>query len=311
MPHVTFYSKAGKSIGGIYFGTKEEAAASKTMNLNYMTSSALDEIVITAQETSIDPATKIQTAKGDARCRVGEISVQAAELVCDPKAQQLRIRGPFTLLLGSGKKHSSTSPESSAVLDLATGKLTTSGTHVTEIITSPAMKQASTPNPAAAQAAELRKAPARQYDFNKANLGDVLRYLATDAGMHFISLSEDNPTSHKMITFSIKASPYEVLETICRANGLVMGMEQGRWLFRDYDAKEVLVKSYVLNKPGMNIDVLTKDIESLLSAGEAKSAVVFNKDTGSFKITTSRLQHSWVGAYFQGLNTTAQTADVR
>lgn len=37
MPHVTFYdSKTHQSIGGIYFGTPEEAAMSKRMKLNYL-----------------------------------------------------------------------------------------------------------------------------------------------------------------------------------------------------------------------------------------------------------------------------------
>jgi beta-lactamase regulating signal transducer with metallopeptidase domain len=264
LPHVTFYSKAGKSFGGIYFGTKAEAAESKKLNLNYLTTSAetktapttdfiktklneiiipsvkfqgasveeaieylriktrelspgptapgvsiiyrqsnppskaaismdlkdvplgealryvvelaslkmiiqpyavligpvddpvfaksatapvvpdpsgkLGEIVITAQETSTDPATEIQTAKGDARCQVGDTSIQAAELVFDRKTHRLKIHGPFTIISGGNQKHSSTSSESSAVLDLTSGKLTTSGPHETKILTPPASK---------------------------------------------------------------------------------------------------------------------------------------------------------------------------
>ncbi|OYW77272.1 MAG: hypothetical protein B7Z37_05065 [Verrucomicrobia bacterium 12-59-8] len=40
LPHISFYSKAGKSFGGIYFGTAAEAAESESLNLSYMTASA-------------------------------------------------------------------------------------------------------------------------------------------------------------------------------------------------------------------------------------------------------------------------------
>jgi len=58
--------------------------------------------------------------------------------------------------------------------------------------------------------------------FSKSNLGDVLRFLATDAKISFISLPEDSPESSRVITFSINASPFSVLETLCKANGLAL-----------------------------------------------------------------------------------------
>lgn len=95
-------------------------------------------------------------------------------------------------------------------------------------------------------AANLRQAPAEQYDFSQALLGDVLRFLATDAAIPFISLPEDSAESSKLTTFSIKASPFAVLETICQANGLSLIYENNIWYFRPADDRELLGKSYTI-----------------------------------------------------------------
>ena len=101
------------------------------------------------------------------------------------------------------------------------------------------------PDKFAAVAQELRNAPPMQYDFSKSNLGDVLRFLATDAKISFISLPEDSPESSRVITFSINASPFSVLETLCKANGLALLPEDnGMWYIRSADDKELLGKSY-------------------------------------------------------------------
>jgi beta-lactamase regulating signal transducer with metallopeptidase domain len=82
------------------------------------------------------------------------------------------------------------------------------------------------------KAKELRRAAPQQYDFVRAHLGDVLRYIATDAGIPFISLPDDQPITRKAITFSLRSSPFEVLETICRTHGLVLHLDQDVWQFR-------------------------------------------------------------------------------
>lgn len=340
LPHVTFYDTlTHKPFGGIYFGTEAEAAESRALDLSYMTSSAqkkaassalnphdkLGEIVITAKETSIDPTTEIQTAKGDARCQVGDTSIQAAELICDRKAHQLKIRGPFTIISGGSQKHSSTSSESSAVLDLASGKLTTSGAHVTEILTPPATKaQASSPiaqpspNAAELKAAELRKARPQQYDFAKANLGDVLRFLATDASINFISLPDDNPINQKLVTFSINSSPFGVLETLCRANGLVLALDQNRWFIRVADDATLVTKEYALPKTQASIETILKDISTVIESGETKPvadtlrpSATFKKEQNSVSVKATRLQHTWISAYFQGLGSSAQSGKTK
>ncbi|WP_395743636.1 M56 family metallopeptidase [Prosthecobacter sp.] len=319
LPHVTLYDREHQPIGGIYFGSTKEAADSRAFQLNYMTPSASGEIVITAQETSIDPATKIQTAKGDARCKVGEISIQAAELVCDPRAQQLKIRGPFTLMLGSGKKHSSTSSESSAVLDLASGKLTTMGPHETEIVTTPATNQVtSRAVEAELKAAELRKARPQQYDFNKAILGDVVRFLATDARIDFIALPDDNPIGQRLTTFSLRGSPFEVLETICRANSLMLVLDHERWLIRPSDDADLIEKHYSLPETRAGVEDILRDITLLLGSEEARPAkglprpsVAFDKEKNSFSVKGTRLQQTWIAGYFTGLSGLAQARNAK
>ncbi len=82
------------------------------------------------------------------------------------------------------------------------------------------------------KAKELRRAAPQQYDFVRANLGDVLRYIATDAGIPFIALPDDQPITRKAITFSLRSSPFEVLETLCRTHGLILHLDQDVWQFR-------------------------------------------------------------------------------
>lgn len=97
-----------------------------------------------------------------------------------------------------------------------------------------------------AMASGLRQAEATQYDFSQAMLGDVIRFLATDSGVPFISLPQDSPEASKLTTFSIKASPFAVLETVCRANGLSVIYENGIFYFRPSDDRELIGKSYII-----------------------------------------------------------------
>jgi hypothetical protein len=95
-----------------------------------------------------------------------------------------------------------------------------------------------------AVASRLRSAQPQQYDFSKAMLADVLRFLATDAGISFFSLPDDSELGSKLITFSINASPFKVLETLCRANGLAILPDNDIWYIRPADDRELEGKSY-------------------------------------------------------------------
>ncbi|MCX6848925.1 MAG: hypothetical protein NTY98_08385 [Verrucomicrobia bacterium] len=171
---------------------------------------------------------------------------------------------------------------------------------------------------AEAKAAELRKARPQQYDFAKANLGDVLRFLATDAGINFISLPDDSPINQKLMTFSINSSPFEVLETLCRANGLVLALDQNRWFIRVADDSALVTKEYALPKTQASIETILKDISTVIEGDETKPvadapqpSVTFKKEQNSVSVKATRLQHTWISAYFQGLSSSAQSSKTK
>jgi beta-lactamase regulating signal transducer with metallopeptidase domain len=163
------------------------------------------------------------------------------------------------------------------------------------------------------KAAELRRAKPQQYDFAKAVLGDVIRFLATDAGIRFFSLPEDHPTSQRLITFSLRSSPFEVLETICRANGVVLVLDQNVWYARTADDAALVRKSYALPKTPASAETILSDIRTLLNvpatntgtstqgAKKAGPEVTFKEAENSVHVVATRLQHMWVDGYFKGL----------
>lgn len=95
-----------------------------------------------------------------------------------------------------------------------------------------------------AEATRLRAKPARLYEFSKALLCDVIRFLATDCEISFFSLPDGSPEGEKLITFSLTASPFQALETLCKANGLALVIDGGIWYIRPADDKELLGRAY-------------------------------------------------------------------
>jgi type II secretory pathway component GspD/PulD (secretin) len=103
------------------------------------------------------------------------------------------------------------------------------------------------------EAGRLRLAAPQQYDFSKAMLSDVLRFLATDAGISFFSLPDDSADGARLITFSIKSSPFQVLETLCKANGLAIIPDNGIWYIRPADDRELIGKSYEIKNNAVEL----------------------------------------------------------
>ncbi|MDP1590660.1 MAG: hypothetical protein Q8M07_23100 [Prosthecobacter sp.] len=191
------------------------------------------------------------------------------------------------------------------------------------------------------KAAELRRAKPQMYDFTKAPLGDVLRFLATDAGINFFALPDDNPINQKLVTFSIRASPFAALESLCRANGAVLVFDQDRWFIRAADdptqigkvhvlpptqaSVETIAddpgqigKGYVLPQTQASVETILKDISSILGGDETKPvadkpqpSVQFKKEQNSVYVKATRLQHTWVSAYLRGLSSSAQSATAK
>ena len=174
------------------------------------------------------------------------------------------------------------------------------------------------PSAAAAMAAELRQASPHQYDFDKAKLGDVLRFIATDAGIEFYALPDDNPINQKLVTFNIRSSPFSVLETLCWANGLIMVFDHAHWLIREATDADQFMQTYRLPKTKADTETILKDISSLLGGSEnnpvaesLQTNVVFKQNDHSFHVKATRLQHTWVSAYFKGLSSSAQSGNTK
>ncbi len=139
----------------------------------------------------------------------------------------------------------------------------------------------------------LRDAPPQQYDFAKSNLGDVLRFLATDAKISFISLPDSAPEANMIITFSIYGSPFQVLETLCKANALSLIPENGMWYIRPADDRELIGRAYAVKNNAE--ELVTKQSVSAGSSnstqqGSIQSAAVdLQGAQDTFKVARSEL----------------------
>ena len=109
------------------------------------------------------------------------------------------------------------------------------GISQSQLETSPAFEKA---------ANSLRKAPTKKYDFNRASVRDVLRFLADDAEIDFVALPEDGNDSAKLITFSLNKSPFAALETIAKMNGVSLIYEDEVWHMRPLSDKSLIARTY-------------------------------------------------------------------
>ncbi|MDF1812563.1 MAG: hypothetical protein P1V20_10120 [Verrucomicrobiales bacterium] len=96
-------------------------------------------------------------------------------------------------------------------------------------------------------ASPLRSAPARQYNFSKAVMSDVMRLMAEDAGISFFGLPDGGDGSERMVTFTINAAPFTALETLAKANGVSLIHENGIWYLRPANDSELIGRIYEIN----------------------------------------------------------------
>ena len=90
----------------------------------------------------------------------------------------------------------------------------------------------------------LRSAPIKEYEFDKASVRDVLRFLADDAGIDFVAMPEEGNDGAKLITFSLKKSPFSALETIAKMNGVTLVYEDEIWHMRPLSDKSLIARTY-------------------------------------------------------------------
>lgn len=90
----------------------------------------------------------------------------------------------------------------------------------------------------------LRSAPTKEYEFDRASVRDVLRFLADDAGIDFVAMPEEGNDGAKLITFSLKKSPFSALETIAKMNGVTLVYEDDIWHMRPLSDKSLIARTY-------------------------------------------------------------------
>ncbi len=100
-----------------------------------------------------------------------------------------------------------------------------------------------------AAAARLRRLPAKMFTFDRASLRDVLRYLADEAGLPFVGLPETETANRRLVTFTMEASPFTALESVCSENDVRLHFENGVWFMRSVDEqRERRIKEEEENK---------------------------------------------------------------
>ena len=97
-----------------------------------------------------------------------------------------------------------------------------------------------------AAARPLRNAPSEKFVFSQARLSDILRMLAAEAGINFISLPGDVEDASRLVTFTFEMSPFGALETLAQDNGiaLVYNQTNSLWSLKPSNSSELVAKSY-------------------------------------------------------------------
>ena len=142
-------------------------------------------------------------------------------------------------------------------------------------------------------AKSLRSAPIKEYEFDKASVRDVLRFLADDAGIDFVAMPEEGNDGAKLITFSLRKSPFSALETIAKMNGVTLVYEDDIWHMRPLSDKSLIARTY-------KIRFNTGEINN--SSGNSISGVTSNSNRTSFNGSSTGYNGS---SYSSGNNLTS------
>tara|TARA_R110002096_G_scaffold28985_18_gene87541 strand:- start:851 stop:3268 length:2418 start_codon:yes stop_codon:yes gene_type:complete len=118
-----------------------------------------------------------------------------------------------------------------------------------------------------AAASRLRNTPPRQYAFSKANLSDVMRFMAEDAGIGFFGLPDDTDGSDRLVTFTLNASPFMALETLAKANGVSLIHDSGIWYLRPANDQELIGRIYEITYNAQELVTKNTQAGSISSSG--------------------------------------------
>ncbi len=95
-----------------------------------------------------------------------------------------------------------------------------------------------------AEAMPLRNAVPGEYRFTEARLSDALQLLADEAGISFFSLPADSDIGNRLVTFTIRSSPFLAMETLAKANGVALIFENGIWYLRPENDTHLIGRVY-------------------------------------------------------------------
>jgi hypothetical protein len=148
-----------------------------------------------------------------------------------------------------------------------------------------------------AAANRLREAAPGEYKFSEARLGDVLQLLADEAGLSFFSLPSDSEVAQRMVTFTIHSSPFLALETLAKANGIALILENGIWYLRPENDTNLIGRVYQIqynsqeqiktNSTGGNTGTVAQN--STGTSTTSSSSIDLQGATASFEVEPSRL----------------------
>ncbi|MGY8688391.1 MAG: hypothetical protein ACKVHP_11755, partial [Verrucomicrobiales bacterium] len=118
----------------------------------------------------------------------------------------------------------------------------------------------------------LRNATEVPFRFSQARLSDVLRMLADEAGINFISLPSDQTDASRLVTFTFEMSPFAALETMAQDNGIALVYNnRGFWSLKASNSSELVAKSYYIQH-NTKEKIEVSDSSSGSSSGSSSSS---------------------------------------
>ena len=154
-----------------------------------------------------------------------------------------------------------------------------------QLATSPLYEKAAQP---------LRSAPIKEYEFDKASVRDVLRFLADDSGIDFVAMPEEGNDGAKLITFSLKKSPFSALETIAKMNGVTLVYEDEIWHMRPLSDKSLIARTYKIR---FNTGEINNSSGSSISNGQSTNfGSSYNGSTSGYNSGSSYSNGNYNGS---------------
>jgi hypothetical protein len=147
----------------------------------------------------------------------------------------------------------------------------------------------------------LRSAPVKEYDFDRASVRDVLRFLADDANIDFVAMPEEGNDGAKLITFSLKKSPFSALETIARMNGVTLVYEDDIWHMRPLSDKSLIARTYKIR---FNSGELNSPSGSSIGSGQSFNSSTIGSSSGH---STNQFNNTSSGIGQIGMNGMSNT----